>query len=217
MPAYDETYLAEAMGNLAECVDYAVNACKIEADRFAERFIASGRAQNWEMGNPAVLVGRSGTELARDTLEKTGMNAAFFPHPVTSLETRSPEYWGGWVLAFYQWRSGRTFQTIQKNLPLSQIIRKYYPMHEAPEDKFADFADGLFCSNGATHLHTLRRQAGKSQHQLAVCTGVNIRSIQQYEQRVKDINHASGETLFALAKALNCSMEDLLENISLNP
>lgn len=35
--------------------------------------------------------------------------------------------------------------------------------------------------------------------------------IQQYEQQAKDINKASTSNLFALAKALGCKAEDLLE------
>lgn len=35
--------------------------------------------------------------------------------------------------------------------------------------------------------------------------------IQQYEQRAKDINKASGANLAALAQILGCRMEDLME------
>ena len=40
---------------------------------------------------------------------------------------------------------------------------------------------------------------------------VNLRTLQQYEIRAKDINRAAGITLLALAKALGCQVEDLLE------
>ena len=35
--------------------------------------------------------------------------------------------------------------------------------------------------------------------------------IQQYEQRAKDINKATASNLFAIAGALGCKAEDLLE------
>lgn len=35
--------------------------------------------------------------------------------------------------------------------------------------------------------------------------------IQQYEQQAKDINKVSASNLFALARALGCKAEDLLE------
>lgn len=50
-----------------------------------------------------------------------------------------------------------------------------------------------------------------SQTQLAETSGVPVRSIQQYEQRRKDINKSNANTLLSLARALGCRMEDLLE------
>ncbi|MBR0164306.1 MAG: helix-turn-helix transcriptional regulator [Lachnospiraceae bacterium] len=56
-----------------------------------------------------------------------------------------------------------------------------------------------------------RSEGGISQGQLALLSGVPVRSIQQYEQRAKDINRAGADTLRALARALLCRMEDLME------
>ena len=53
---------------------------------------------------------------------------------------------------------------------------------------------------------------GLSQSELATQSGVNLRSIQMYEQRNKDINKANAETVYRLAKVLGCTMEDLIEN-----
>lgn len=45
-------------------------------------------------------------------------------------------------------------------------------------------------------------------------SGVAVRSIQQYEQRQKDINKASFSTVVALASALHCTTPmDLYEHI----
>lgn len=56
-----------------------------------------------------------------------------------------------------------------------------------------------------------RIKKGLSQSQLASASGVSVRMIQYYEQGVKDINKASGETLYKLSKVLGCKMEDLIE------
>lgn len=58
--------------------------------------------------------------------------------------------------------------------------------------------------------HSVERRGGK-RTQLARASGVGLRSIQMYEQRQKDINRAQGLTLYALARALRCRMEGLLE------
>lgn len=57
-----------------------------------------------------------------------------------------------------------------------------------------------------------RRQTKRfTQKTLAEKSGVNIRMIQYYEQRYKDINKAQAITLYKIAHALGCKIEDLLE------
>ena len=62
-----------------------------------------------------------------------------------------------------------------------------------------------------TKLKCIRMAKGYSQKQLAELSGVSLRSIQMYEQRRKDINKAQSDSLYHLAKSLDCKMEDLLE------
>ena len=47
-------------------------------------------------------------------------------------------------------------------------------------------------------------------------SGVNLRTLQQYELKAKDINKAATTTLLALSKTLGCKIEDLLENSTTN-
>ena len=60
-------------------------------------------------------------------------------------------------------------------------------------------------------LKQIREEKSITQKDLAERSGVNIRMIQHYEQGYKDINKAQGLTLQALAKSLECKIEDLLE------
>lgn len=62
-----------------------------------------------------------------------------------------------------------------------------------------------------TNLKALRTAKGFSQSQLADASEVSVRMIQKYEQRDKDINKAQAETLLKIARVLNCTIEDLLE------
>ena len=62
-----------------------------------------------------------------------------------------------------------------------------------------------------SNLQTIRKEKGLSQGKLAAASGVNVSMIQFYEQGVKDINMAAGITLKKLATALECNIEDLLE------
>ena len=61
-------------------------------------------------------------------------------------------------------------------------------------------------------LKTIRENRGISQVELAALSGVKLRSIQMYEQKVNDIDKAQARTLYKLSRVLGCSIEDLLEN-----
>lgn len=62
-----------------------------------------------------------------------------------------------------------------------------------------------------SNLKDIRTKIGFSQSKLSELSGVNARMIQYYEQGVKDINKAQGITLYKIAQALDCKIEDLLE------
>lgn len=53
--------------------------------------------------------------------------------------------------------------------------------------------------------------AGLSQSELAEISDIPVRTIQQYEQKQKNINDAKAENVVKLAKALNTSVEKLME------
>lgn len=60
------------------------------------------------------------------------------------------------------------------------------------------------------NLKKSRENAGLSQSSLAKMSGISVRVIQNYEQGVRDINKAQAMTVYKLANALNCNMEDIL-------
>ena len=62
-----------------------------------------------------------------------------------------------------------------------------------------------------TNLKRIRQQRGLSQSELAESSGVSVRMIQHYEQRFRNINQASAETVTKLADALAVDVHDLLE------
>lgn len=66
--AYSELYLSDARQNLAECFAYGIQDCGFDPDLFARLFVQSGYAEKFERGNPAVLAGMSGIELAKEVL-----------------------------------------------------------------------------------------------------------------------------------------------------
>ena len=65
-----------------------------------------------------------------------------------------------------------------------------------------------------SNLKDTRKTKRMTQKQLAEASGVNVRMIQHYEQGVKDINKCEAMTVYKLAQALECKVEDLLEHHS---
>ena len=61
-------------------------------------------------------------------------------------------------------------------------------------------------------LKELRRARGLTQAQLAEQTGLNVRVIQHYEQGSRDFDHARIDTILKACVALNCRLEDIVEN-----
>lgn len=63
-----------------------------------------------------------------------------------------------------------------------------------------------------TNLKKMRTRAGITQASLSKRTGVNLRTLQGYEQGRDSINMAAAITVLRIAQALGCAVEDLLEN-----
>lgn len=61
-------------------------------------------------------------------------------------------------------------------------------------------------------LKAWRQAKGLSQSQLAEKTGINLRTIQHYEQGSKNFDHARIDTIMRACVALDCQLDDILEN-----
>ena len=211
MHAYDEQYLDDAMRNLGEAADYAVNACNITLQKFFDLFVTTGFASLFGTGVPKIISGLSGTELVHEIVIKAGLEQDL-PEVQTEYDC-SPEYWCGWIVAYYQWHTGRTFKDIFKNVSSKEIEKLYPTLHEAAEEKFVEVVNSIIKRKTIiSKLQELRKNIGYSQRELAEKSGVNLRTLQQYELKAKDINKAATRTLLALAKTLGCKIEDLLES-----
>ena len=208
--AYQETYVNKAQSVLADLFDYAVNVCNISGEDFIKLFLASSISKRIENGEPNYLVGKSGIEIVMDIVEETmGKTIKIKPRERYS---RTIEYWIGWTVSYYQWYTDRKFSEIFDAVSFSDLQNMYHTLHEADISKFVEIMDELIAKHCPdTNLKRIRTMYGCSQSILSKISGVNLRSIQMYEQRNKDINKASAETLYRLSRALGCSMEDLLE------
>lgn len=209
--AYNESYLNDAKQNLAECFDYAIHTCHFEPNLFAGFFVQSGYADQFERGNPAIIAGMSGIELAKKIIFYAYRRTEF-PEPIFS-ENRTDVYWAGWALAEYQWMTCRRFKDTFSRISLTEILEMYHVYHEMDIDHFVEEMNRKYQAvEQETRLKTIRENRGISQTELARLSGVNLRSIQMYEQKANDIDKAQAGTLYKLSRVLGCTIEDLLEN-----
>lgn len=85
-------------------------------------------------------------------------------------------------------------------------------IHETSEDTFAEIIIDKWneAQTSKKGLRAARKAAGLTQKQLAAQSGVKLRAIQLYEQDQLDLRRAPVSSALALAKTLDCTIEDLV-------
>ena len=106
-----------------------------------------------------------------------------------------------------------------RRMTLKERIREFSRYHGLSKRDAVFFNQSdLICdmakkATRQTKLALARKKLKKTQQDLAYESGVSLRSIQMYEQRQRNINEASVTSVRAIAKALHCNIEDLLEPV----
>ena len=212
MNPYDINYLNDAMRSLGEACEYAAKSCGMSLDLFMELFTAGEYAQRFGKGEPAIVSGMSGTELAESILKASGYDMEF-PDAVRKLDDPPEEFWFGWFFAYFQWYANRSFKYLLRRISIESFTQLAVTLNTGTKEwQLAAFEGIKEELKGKTPLHIYRRECRMSQRVLAERTGVNLRTLQQYETGAKDLKKAAGTTLKALADRLGCSIEDLLED-----
>ena len=210
IPAYSELYLSNARKRLANSFDYGVYSMEYSLEEYFQMFLHSGIAEKFGSGDARYITGMSGIELALRVIE--ACTGRYEPRERVYLDGKSPEYWVGWALAYYQWYSACSFAGLQKEVPITLMLEMYDKYHEMDIMHFVDRINELRRGKRLhTYLRMYRERCGMSQSELAELTGIPVRTVQQYEQRQKLINHARAEYVIALANVLNVQPVQLME------
>ncbi|MBO4903362.1 MAG: helix-turn-helix transcriptional regulator [Lachnospiraceae bacterium] len=207
--AYNELYLSDARRTLANCFDYATNSLEIPFEKFYMMFANSDLAGKFEEGDPFIVSGKSGIELALLVVEK---NSGVYEYIDRKYgDGRSREYWAGWAIAFYQWYSACTFRRLHEDVPVSDIVAMYDKYHEMDVMHFVDRIEELRRkARLETYVKKSREMRGYSQSELAKMTGIPLKTLQHYEQGTKSLDKANVSYVLSLSHALECSPEDLI-------
>lgn len=208
--AYDEEYYESARRIMGDLFDFAIVTTGVSPKLLQNMMITSSSIRQFEKGNPLYVAGMTGCELFIKMVEETGAKVDIPPEEMYT--DKSPEYWSGWALAFYQWYSGKSFERIFEYIDIEELLDMYPVFHEMDIMQFVDELDNRIESKSSgTRLSIIRKYAGITQKELAEASGVPLRQIQLFEQRQRDINKCQGETLLRLSRALKCNIEDIIE------
>ena len=223
--------------SLGKMLDHAVHSLHQDPDGFFELFIASGIAGDFERKDILTITGRSGIELSYEVLTRCGISfERVTPRHTAAL---SREFHAGSALADLQSQTGFPYEEIIRVIPVSEVIGMYEDFHSKavselpwqmddndrrsaieaikasfPGELRSSFEKRLGSESNTkqeTHLKEMRLRNGYSQSQLAEAAGVPVRTLQQYEQRRKDLGKAQYEYIARLSAVLNCRPEELLE------
>ena len=124
--AYDKVYMPMAQKVMGNMFNYVVYDCGYELSEYYDIFLDSDYSRRFGKGDSYVIAGMSGAELAINVLHISD-DDIIMPG---IYDGRSQEYWTGWILAYYQWYSGKTFRLIQQEISISNILKMYNPYHE---------------------------------------------------------------------------------------
>ena len=164
--AYNPCYLPQAMRNLGLCFDAGM--LRMKPEDFLRRFLESDLAKAWEQGDPAYLAGRTGDELY------TALSGETVDPDIHDVDLTA-EYWCGQMLCYVQWALGLPFARLMEAVPLSELRKLAKDRRNAaPEEIAALYHSRLFPQPA---LRRLRLSRSLSQSQLALVSGVKIRSI----------------------------------------
>ena len=210
MRAYSYDYLITAQRIMGDMLDFAVNTCDMDVDRYFAMFLVSDISVQFQNGNPTYIAGKTGCEIVKEVVEESGIQ------PVNVEDEmyldKSPEYWAGWALAYYQWFTCRPFMKINEAVPIHRIVQMYNVYHEMDITHFVDTMNELWDQYyKETNLKRIRKISGLSHKELAELSGVPLRQIQLFEQRQRDINHTRAIDVVKMSRVLGCKVEDLLQ------
>lgn len=205
MNAYSDLYISDAQDWLGEFFETAVYVLSMDLKEVWKRFVLSQYSLLFASGDPFTILGKSGTEVAFELCNKRVGKLPF-------IYDRTPEYWLGYALAYYQWEKNIPFASITSDVDIDVLLLMYKKYHEMDISHFCDEMDRIRHSHKKeANLKRIRLSRGLSQKELATITSIPIRTIQQYEQKQKNINNAQANYVLVLAQALSCSPKDLLE------
>jgi len=193
----------------AEAIDYAVNACHYNIDIII-RLLCLHYGHKFDTRDEEFVNNYDGEKLIRELVDSFFWK---YPYPDYKINPESKEYKLGIYLGELAAFSKIPFRDLLLRIrPTDTLTFLKEHNYEINPDEFEKWVTKIYKKDDyVTRLKLIRDHNKLSQAQLAEKSGVNIRNIQMYEQRLNNINAASGVILQKLAHTLKVRVDDLLE------
>ncbi|MCR5417341.1 MAG: helix-turn-helix transcriptional regulator [Lachnospiraceae bacterium] len=209
IPAYSKLYLTDARKQLANSLDYAVHTLNLDLTQYYNTFVNSDICARFEKGDPFLVSGKSGIELALMVAARD--NAKIKPMKRVYHDGKTPEYWAGWAIAYYQWYNACSLRILDQEVPIAKILKMYDKYHEMDISHFVTRIDEMRqAARCMTYLKKYRELRGYSQSELAELSGIPLKTLQHYEQGDKSLAKANAAYVITLARLLDCAPEILI-------
>ena len=139
---YNEIFLPGAMERLGHMFEFANERLGIHPDKFANMFVTSYIAEEFEAGSIQVVSGMCGDEIAGCVVASHGFPLPRVSRPCSGL---SEYVWSGRVAALAQWKYQLRFKEIFSVAPPSAIVKMRDALGHRTEDEVADEIFGMIC------------------------------------------------------------------------
>lgn len=209
---YSADWLVRIIRTVGKAFEFAEKCLPGGWESFYANFARSSAAASLTGPHAMPAIGDSAIELVLDVNDDTSIDTLLMNEQRLSKQETARLHWMAEVAVRFQWESGLAFRNVYQALGcdrLKELSQRYGALAAA------DVVPYLFIEapkeEASTNLARIRKERGFSQQALSQASGVSLRSVQQYEQRKKDINHAQVRSVLGLAKALGCTIEELLE------
>ena len=224
MGAYNRSYLENVKSNLGAMLDCGINTLEFGPRDFYNMFLDSDMSDKINRGDAYSICTLGGVELAEYVVcfamnnskyihVKKASDPAFNQHLNDAIiNVDSKEYWAGTVIAEYVWEKNMSYQELDGYISVEEVIALYKDFANADSLVINIRLDEMLNAKKKVAKLKLRREMlGLSQSELAQQSGIPLRTLQQYEQRRKNINNAKAVYLVDLASVLRCEVRDLIE------
>lgn len=197
------------INNLGICISFACKYLGFQADEFFKLFSSSIISIEYAKANPKYIYGMSGVELAYEVLYDLGFN----PKNVDDYEIeKDANYWVGRVIGYIRYVNDYSYKYLAEIINLNSLLDHFEELVNEGLGYINEYVfTNLVSTDTKSRLQVKRKLVDLSQSELAQKANINIRTLQQYEIKNKNINNASVTSVIRLADAIGCKIDDILE------